>query len=437
MKQIEVAIEKVAFGGAGFGHVNGKACFVPFAVPGDLVYAKVTREKKSYMEASLMEVITASPDRISPVCPVFGDCGGCSLQQVSYRKQLEMKAAIFTEQLSRFAKVDEAVIAPIRESHAPWNYRTRVQIKVYWADGLPIIGFFRGGSHFVVPFPGCCAISSTVVNSVINELTSFLARSPETATIPQVDVATSDDGKAIVIVHYIGRHQDAIIRFLSDSHLSFLPSASGLWLQLGRKCTLRHIAGLETLSYDIISDSQPDLRLSFSKGGFCQVNFQQNQILVTIACEMSRLTGKERVLDLFCGNGNLTLPLAQRSSSVVGIEAYHASIQDAQANAVANQVRNITFICADAEAGVAGLVKNEEKFDVVVLDPPRTGAAPIMAYIPALQPERVVYVSCDPVTLARDIAILKKLDYSVVRSVPVDMFPQTSHIESVTLLERL
>jgi 23S rRNA (uracil1939-C5)-methyltransferase len=389
------------------------------------------------MEASLMEVITASPDRISPACPVFGDCGGCSLQQVPYQKQLEIKAAIFSEQLSRFAMVDETVIDPIQEAHAPWNYRTRVQIKVHWANNLPIIGFFRGGSHFVVPFPGCCAISSPVVNAVITELTTFLARSPETGTIPQVDVASSDDGEAIVIVHYIGRQQDAIIRFLSDSYLSSLPSASGLWLQLGRKSTLRHISGIETLSYNITANSQPDLHLSFSKGGFCQVNFQQNQILVTIACEMSHLTGKERVLDIFCGNGNLTLPLALRSSSVVGIEAYHASIRDARANADANQVRNIRFICADAEAGVAGLVRDEEKFDVVVLDPPRTGAASIMAYIPALQPMRVVYVSCDPVTLARDIAILNKLDYSVVRSVPVDMFPQTSHIESVTLLERL
>ncbi|GAM11559.1 putative RNA methyltransferase [Geobacter sp. OR-1] len=436
MKFIEVEIEKVAFGGAGFGHVDGKACFVPFATPGDRVRAKVIKEKKSYLEAELVDLVAASPTRIDPLCPVFGTCGGCSLQQISYQQQLSVKEEMFAEQLWRFAKVDRSVISPIQPAVNPWNYRTRVQVKLYWRDNSLLMGFFRGGTHFVVPFPGSCAISAPVVNNVITELGHAVAASPEPDMIPQIDIASGDDGETIIIIHYIGNRPDVMSGYFSGSCRESIPSVDGFWLQHGRKSTLKWIAGIERLSYKISSLHGTNLRLSFSKGGFSQVNYAQNQNLVRIACEMSGLTGKERVLDLFCGNGNLTLPLALLSTETVGIEEYAPSIQDARENAAANGICNVSFTCSDAEAGVAGLVKAGEVFDVVVLDPPRTGAAEIMRFIPQLKPARVVYISCDPVTLARDIAILKKLDYSVVRSVPVDMFPQTSHIESVSLLEQ-
>jgi 23S rRNA (uracil1939-C5)-methyltransferase len=438
MKQIEVKIEKVAFGGAGFGHVDGKACFVPFTMPGDLVRARVKKEKKSYIEAELLELLTPSIERIDPPCPVFGDCGGCSMQQMPYLKQLAVKDELFSEQLWRFAKVDSSKVLSIQPAEEPWNYRTRVQIKISWVSNRLTMGFYRPGTHIVVPFPMCCAIASPVINTIISELQRCLPESPEPDKIPQIDISTGDDGQTIVIIHYIGDHPDEVSDFFSKCHECSIPAATGLWLRYGRKNSLQLISGIGRLSYGLSANNLTgisNLRLSFSRGGFSQVNYLQNQHLVRLASEMSNLNGHERVLDLYCGNGNFSIPLALRSREVIGIEESETSIDAARENASSNNIGNASFYCADAEAGVSRLIEEGQQFDVVLLDPPRSGAARIMELIPAMKPAKIVYISCDPVTLARDIAILKKLDYSVVRSAPVDMFPQTSHIESVTLLE--
>ncbi len=440
MREIRVKIEKLAFGGAGFGHLNGKACFIPFTAPGDEVRARVTSEKGSYLEAELLELLVSSPDRITPRCPVFSQCGGCSLQHLAYTKQLSAKEDLFAEQLWRFARVERDIISPIMGAENPWGYRTRVQIKVHWSGELHQIGFYRAGTHFVVPFPGGCAIASPVINALIGELTELLPKFPEPDKVPQVDLAVGDDGQAIMIVHYIGQSPDAVASFLADNSPAVLPSATGLWIQHGRKNTMRRIQGIDRLTYDVpvgrSTESVPGLRLAFSRGGFSQVNYLQNRHLVSLACELAKLNGTERLLDIFCGNGNITIPLAGMAREVVGMEEYRPSVEDARQNAITSGLPGVSFICSDAVAGVKRLVENGQQFDVVVLDPPRSGASELMRQIPALHPERVVYVSCDPVTLARDIAILSKLDYCIVRSVPLDMFPHTCHIESVTLLER-
>ncbi len=440
MREIEVKIEKLAFGGAGFGHLCGKACFVPFTAPGDLVRARVTREKGSYLEAELFELLVPSPDRTTPRCPVFGQCGGCSLQHLPYAKQLTIKEELFAEQLRRFARVDRDRISPIQGAENPWGYRTRVQVKVHWIGGRLNIGFYRAGTHYIVPFPGGCAIAGPVINKLICELTLLLPDFSEPAKIPQVDLAVGDNGLAVMIVHYIGQSPDRLVRFLAERASIGLPSATGLWIQHGRKNSMRRILGIDRLTYGVSvgrsTDSAPELRLAFSRGGFSQVNYLQNRNLVTLVSEFAQLNGTERLLDIFCGNGNITIPLAGLAREVVGMEEYGPSVDDARQNALNSGLTRISFICADAVAGVKRLIQEGEQFDVVLLDPPRSGASELMRYIPALRPERVVYVSCDPVTLARDIAILRKLDYCMVRSVPLDMFPQTCHIESVTLLER-
>jgi 23S rRNA (uracil1939-C5)-methyltransferase len=176
------------------------------------------------------------------------------------------------------------------------------------------------------------------------------------------------------------------------------------------------------------------LRLSFGSGGFSQVNYRQNLALIETVCEWAALTGREKVLDIYCGNGNFSLPLAGNVAEVVGVEDYEPSIAIARQNAAANGLKNISFICKDAATFIERAVSAGEKFDVVLLDPPRSGAAEVVRNIPALGPRAILYVSCDPSTLARDIGILKKSGYDVVKCRPIDMFPQTYHIESVTLL---
>lgn len=436
MSTFIIDIEKLAFGGAGFGHLDGKACFVPFTAPGDKVRARTVREKSSYLEAELLELIEPSPLRTEPLCPVFGQCGGCSLQHLSYEDQLTMKEDLFAEQLRRFAHVDRSIVRPIIGAEDHWNYRTRVQIKVRWIDNALMMGFYRPGTHFVVPFPSSCAIASPVINTLFTELKELLSRSPEPDRMPQIDVATGDDGKSIVVIHYIGHSPDALAGFFF-SNRGQMPSAAGIWLQLGRKNALRAIDGAEKLCYSVPGGSGTDLRLAFSRGGFSQVNFRQNRRLISLVNEMAALSGEERVLDLYCGNGNFSLPLSLRAGEVTGIEEYGPSIEDARRNAEENSISNARFYCADAAKEVQKLSVTGELFDIIVLDPPRTGAAQLVRHLPSLGARRIIYVSCDPVTLARDIAIIAKFDYRVVSSVPVDMFPHTYHIESVTLLERI
>jgi 23S rRNA (uracil1939-C5)-methyltransferase len=436
MSESVVKIEKLAFGGAGFGRIDGKACFVPFTAPGDTAKIRVTTAKRSYLEGELLELLEPAERRVTPECPAFGRCGGCNWQHLPYPDQLAAKEEIFAELLWRSGRVERERIMPIVPAPQPFGYRSRIQLKVRCIAGELMTGFYRAGSHFVVNVPEKCAIVHPVINRLISGLRLVLALFPEADMIPQIDAAIGDDGGAELIVHYLGsRGREAGKFFRQNRHVL---GADGIFLQTGGKAALERIAGEDCppLTYSVPNRTFPDLpdmRLSFGSGGFSQVNYQQNLTLVETVCGWAGLTGRERVLDIYCGNGNFSLPLAGNAAEVVGVEDYEPSITVARLNGVANGLKNVSFICADAVTFIERMVSAGEKFDVVLLDPPRSGAAEVIRNIPALKPRVVLYVSCDPSTLARDIGILKKFDYNVVKCRPVDMFPQTYHIESVTL----
>ncbi len=434
MHKHTVTIEKMAFGGSGLGYVDGKVCFVPFTAPGDTVRFRVRSEKRSYLEGELIDVVVPSPIRVPPPCPVFGVCGGCNWQHISYAAQTEAKQEIFADLLWRAARVECERIQPVVSAAEPYGYRSRVQFKLRHIAGQLHMGFYRGGSHFVVDVPQRCAIARPVINRLFHELQGFMARFPEPDKVPQIDVTIGDDDAAILVFHYLGSRHDDVVDCLGKLDLG---PAAGLYLQRGRKSTLEKIAGIDALSYrvpDNFLKGIPERTLTFAAGGFSQVNYPQNLALIATVFDWADLTGAERVLDLYCGNGNFSIPLAHRAAAVVGIEEYHPSIADAQRNCASNGIRNAIYRCADAVAGVKELSDSGERFDVVIIDPPRTGAAELVRQIPTLHPGKIIYVSCDPATLARDIGILRKLGYEVVTALPVDMFPQTYHIESVTLL---
>lgn len=437
MNDSNIAIEKMAFGGSGVGYDKGKVCFVPYTAPGDTVNVKVRTEKRSYLQAEMIELLEPSPLRVKPHCPIFGTCGGCNWQHLSYPTQLQEKQKIFTDILWRSGRVDAARIAPIISAPQPYGYRARVQLKVHTAAGEPLIGFYRSGSHHVVNIPGNCAIAHATINCLLPELQRLLRLFPERDRIPQIDVTVGEDNTASVIIHYIGTNHAETVVFLHKNR-SCLASASGISMQSGRKMTLRHIVGPDVLSYRIPQDfmpGSPERLLAFTPGGFSQVNYHQNLALIAKVHEWAELTGKERVLDIFCGNGNLSIPLAGHCGTILGIEEYAPSISDACRNSQINDLTNAEYRCSDAVAGLRELVARGDWFDIVILDPPRTGAAEIVKLLPTLKPSKIIYISCDPPTLARDIGILKRLDYEAVKCVPIDMFPQTFHIESVTLLE--
>jgi 23S rRNA (uracil1939-C5)-methyltransferase len=438
MNDVVVKIDKMAFGGAGFGHLDGKACFVPFTAPGDVARIRIKKEKRSYLEGELLELLESSEQRVSPPCPVFGACGGCNWQHLSYPDQLCAKEEIFAELLWRSGRVSRERILQIVPAPEPFAYRSRIQLKVRSVDGEPRIGFYRAGSHFVINIPEKCAIVHPVINRLIAGLRRVITPFPEVGKIPQIDVAIGDDERSELVIHYIGSRRQEIIRhFQQYRHLL---GGAGIFLQTGRKTTLETISGEQPqlLTYKVPNRSFPDLpeiMLSFGSGGFSQVNYRQNLALIDTVCDWARVTGTKRVLDIFCGNGNFSLPLAGKASHVTGVEDYGPSITLAGYNSEANGIENVSFACADAFSEISRMAAADEKFDIVLLDPPREGAAEVSLAIPALQPKVILYVSCDPATLGRDIGILKKLGYEVTKCRPVDMFPQTYHIESVTLFE--
>lgn len=431
-------IDSLAFGGAGFGRLDGKACFVPLTAPGDLVRIRPAVSKPSYLEGELLEVVEPSPLRVEPPCPVFGVCGGCSWQHIDYAAQCEAKWQIFADTLWRFGRVEPERVGPVSAAPEPYGYRSRVQFKVRWSGGKLHIGFYRRGSHFVIDIPERCAICHPSINQALAEIRQILSRFAEPNRVPQVDVAAGDDGTVLAIIHYIGDSRTAARDFFTSCR-DALPSVAGLHLQHGRKDTIERMWGIDALTYVVPEELVPGLPktlLSFSRGGFSQINYRQNLELIRGALRLAGLSGGERVLDLFCGNGNFTLPLAHLAASVVGVEEYGPSLDDARHNASVNGIAGVEFIRADTDGGVRSLREQGERFPVVVLDPPRTGAKEAIAGIVALEPDRIVSVSCEPSTLARDLGLFRKHGYQVVESFPVDMFPQTYHIESVTLLHR-
>jgi 23S rRNA (uracil1939-C5)-methyltransferase len=439
MEERVVKIEKMAFGGAGFGHLEGKACFVPFTAPGDVARIRLKVVKRSYLEGELLELLEPSEMRATPPCPVFGSCGGCNWQHLAYSDQLRAKEDIFADILWRSGRVERELIETIAPAPEPFAYRSRVQLKLRFIAGVLHMGFYRAASHFVVDIPGICAIAHPRINGVIGELRRLLPLSPEADKIPQIDAAVGDDGALELVVHYIGNNRKELARFFSANRLHL--GTDGIFLQTGRKTTLAEIGGgdFQALTYmapDPSSPGSPGYRLAFSNGGFSQVNYAQNTVLIETVCAWAGLTGSDRVLDIYCGNGNFSLPLSGKAAHLLGVEDYAPSIASARRNCKANGVKNAAFECCDALNAIDRLVSRNETFDLVLLDPPRGGAREVVSRIPALGPRAIIYVSCDPATLARDIGILKKSGYEVEKIRPLDMFPQTYHVESVTLLKR-
>lgn len=438
MGEVEMVIEKLAFGGAGLGRVQGKICFIPFTAVGDSARVRIVKEKKSYLEGELLDCTRPSAVRSEPPCEVFGTCGGCCWQHLPYHEQVRAKQEIFTEILGRSARVAAEVILPMIAAPSPYGYRSRVQFKVRSIGGELHLGFYRQGSHFVVDLPGGCCIANQHVNSICGSLVPLLRTFPEPHRLPQIDVATGEAGDALLIFHYIGERPDEIVGWLADAIPGRIP-VTGVFVQSGRKAGMRTVWGSERVSYTIPPDlfpNLPEMKLSFRCGGFSQVNHRQNLTLMEIVLDWANLQGTELVLDLYCGNGNFSLPLARFCKEVTGIEDFEQSIDDAITNAQLNGISNARFHRRAAEQGVRELVDSGKHFDVVLLDPPRTGALETVRLIPGLSPDKILYVSCDPPTLARDIAELGKKGYRVAASRAVDMFPQTFHIESVTLLQK-
>lgn len=423
---VELAIDTLTVGGRGLGRHGGKAVFVPLTAPGDRVRCRVVRRHRHYDEAELLELLEPASQRRTPPCPVFGRCGGCQWQHLPYPQQVAWKYRLFAETLLRAGVVDAAALRPLVGAPDEFGYRSRMQFKCRFAADGPVAGFYRHGSHYVIDTPACL-LAAPAIARTFTFLREHLSQAPHPEAIPQLDVSCGDDGRVGVICHILPDAVAASRVWLAETAARGGFSAA---LQSGRKDTLEIIHGDPALTCTV---DDPELSLRISAGGFSQVNPRQNRALVAAVLAAADLSGAERVLDLYCGAGNFSLPLARRAGELIGVEEYAPAIADARANADRLGLGNARFLAEPAEGALSRL---SGAFDLILLDPPRTGAYDIVRDLPAAAPQRILYVSCDPATLARDLKPLVHNGYRVVSSQPFDLFPQTWHIESLTVLER-
>ena len=421
-----LTVETLVNGGAGLARHEGRVIFIPHTAVGDIVRCRVTKEKKHFSEAELVELLQPAQLRRRPICPVAGVCGGCQWQHLPYAEQLCWKENLFRETLIRQCGIDPVKMLPIVPASNEWNYRSRVQIKCHNTNAGFETGFYRSKSHSVVSIRQCPIIASEL-NTLLTQLRNIINHTAYADKISQIDLAVDDNGKCLAILHYFGHDLSALADLLSSKIL-----ATDLLIQSRSKSKLIIIQGDGVLQ---IAVDQPPLNLQYTAGGFAQINLNQNRALVAAVLNLAELTGCEQVLDLYCGMGNFSLPLARQAMRVIGVEESVVSIKMARKNAQQNQIDNIKFYCAPAEGSLSRIVQ-QAPIDILFLDPPRSGAYAIMKELLKISVDKILYVSCDPQTLARDLKPLINNGYCLISSQPFDMFPQTHHCESVTFLRR-
>ncbi|MHB8766928.1 MAG: class I SAM-dependent RNA methyltransferase [Deferrisomatales bacterium] len=424
----------VADQGMAIGHLDGKVAFVPFAAPGDRVEVEVLREKRRHLETRLLRVLEPSPLRRTPPCPHFGVCGGCQWQHLPYPEQLAAKDQSFRGFLRSRVGLPDGVFRPPIASPAEWGYRNRVGLKVRRLAGEVGVGFFARGSHRLVPVERC-PIAHPALQALLPALRAFLRGfGPAQGFVPQVDLQLDGWARPWAVVHRLRPLTPAETAELE----AFLAGvgAGGGHLQAGRKDTLSPLAGAEgTMPFRILAGGRA-LELRVSAGGFVQANDAVNQALVDEVVELAPLYRGGLALDLYCGAGNFTLPLGLEAAAVVGVEGYPPAARDAQANAARHGLDRIRVLGEPAAAGLRALRAEGLRPAFALLDPPREGAAEALPLLAELGPRHLLYVSCSPPTLARDLRTLAELGYGVRWTRGADMFPQTAHLESITLLER-
>jgi 23S rRNA (uracil1939-C5)-methyltransferase len=411
---------------------DGKAAFVGGALPGELIRFRRVRRHRGHDEAQLLEVITASPDRVTARCAHFGICGGCSLQHLSADRQIEIKEQELRDALERVAKVSpQAWLPPLRGPQ--WGYRRRARLGARFVTkkGRVVVGFRERLAPYIAALERC-EVMAEPIGALIGPLSILLTGLASREFIPQIEVAIAENVTALIL---------RVLRPLSEGDIAALREFGRqhglrLYLQSGGPATVAPLeAGPEP---EALRYSLPEFGVTydFAPTDFVQINADINAAMVSQVIALLQLDGQSRVLDLFCGLGNFTLPLARRAAAVLGIEGDAALVERARHNALMNGLTNAQFLAADLTQPLPVTAPYlSGGFSHVVLDPPRAGALEVMPTIAHLAPRKVAYISCHPGSLARDIAVLVHEFGFVLRAAGVlDMFPHTAHVESLAIL---
>jgi len=446
-EKIKIAIESLAHGGEGVGRYQGLTVFVPDTAPGDVVEVKITESKKSYARGKVRQLITPASERIKPVCPVFYQCGGCQWQHLPYEVQLKEKTKIVKDNISKIGKLDEKLVREIIGAKNPFNYRNKVQFPAGKVAGKMELGFYAPGTHRIIPVKLC------YIQHSLGDKAAFQAK--EVLEEFGIDAYQEETGQGFLrhLMVRIGAKTGEIMLVLVTNGET-IPQEKTLVEALKDKIG----EGLVSICQNIntkdtnvilgkttkvlwgkekIIDYIGDLAFAISPRSFYQINPEQTEVLYNIALKYAGLSGQETVIDAYCGIGTISLFLAQKAKLVYGIEVEEQAIFDAKENANLNGIENTEFLAGQSERVMPRLYEEGIRPEVIVVDPPRKGCEKIvLEAMMQMKPKRIVYISCNPSSLARDLAYLEELGYQTVEIQPVDMFPQTFHVECVALIER-
>ncbi|TXH67275.1 MAG: 23S rRNA (uracil(1939)-C(5))-methyltransferase RlmD [Thiothrix sp.] len=429
---VEAQIESLTLEGKGVARVEGKTVFIEGALPQEKVAFRYTSYKANYDEGRVENVLVASPDRVEPKCSHFAICGGCSWQHISLEAQIRYKQQILLENLQHIGKVQPAtVLEPLTADG--WGYRRKARLGARWVrkKQLALVGF-REKTGGLIAEISRCEIMHSLVGERITALQALVTSLDARETLPQIEVAIGDDEVVALVV----RHMEP----LSEADLSKLQNFARefqfeLYLQPAGPQTVHKVVGERELYY---AHPQFATRVRFEPLDFIQVNQSLNRKMVIRALDLLEVQPSDTVLDLFCGLGNFTLPLARQAAQVIGVEGDQAMVERARAAAQANGLYNTDYYACNLMA--EDLSKEpwlKRSYDRILLDPPRAGAKEVIPHLGKLKAKRIVYVSCDPATLARDAGeLVNTQGYKLMGAGVMDMFPHTAHVESIAVFER-
>ncbi|MGE5328249.1 MAG: 23S rRNA (uracil(1939)-C(5))-methyltransferase RlmD [Deltaproteobacteria bacterium] len=429
--------------GQGVGRIEGFAVFVEGAVDGETVEVKIVKVEKNFAYGKLLKIIKEADSRINPVCPVFKRCGGCQIQHIDYEKQLSFKTKLVSETIHRIGGLENVKVYDAIGMKEPWNYRNKAQYPVGNIDGKMGFGFYASRTHEIIQGQDCIIQDKKSYEIAKHAVEFFgeqkiLAYDEKTGKglIRHIVVRTGfKTGEIMLVVVANGDSLPKSKEFV-DYMKAKNPEITSIVLNINKKNT-NVILGYTNKILDgkeYILDKLGEYTFKISPLSFFQVNPVQTEVLYSKAVEYAALTGKETVFDLYSGIGTISLFLSGKAKKVYGIEVVEPAVDNAKENARINGIDNVEFLCGDVEKVVPGL---GVKPDVVVLDPPRKGCEKMLIEtIAEMGPKRIVYVSCNPSTLARDLKAFAEKGYEAKEVQPVDMFPQTYHVECVVLIER-
>lgn len=442
---IKLNIESLTSEGSAVGHYNGIAVFVRGAVPGDIIVAHIIKTSKRYAIGIIKDIITASPSRIKSDCPVSDKCGGCSFRNMTYDEELKYKRSRVIDAVERIGHI-KTKVTDIVKADSVYNYRNKAQYPVSICDGELFAGFYAYKSHRII---GCndCKLQSPDFNACLDVFAQWVQHSGVTSydentgrgVLRHIYLRKAFSTGEIMACAVINSNTLPDSKYLVDT-LKTVDGVKSICVNVN-KSKSNVILGNDTKTIwgsDTICDELLGKKFVISPNSFYQVNRAQCEKLYSKAAEYAALTGNETVLDLYCGVGTIGITMADKAKQIIGVEIVPQAIENAKINAKLNNVDNAEFLCGDAYFAAEELKRRNIKPDVIVLDPPRKGCQKeLLEIINSMSPKKIVYVSCDSATLARDLAILDEYGYKTNQITPVDMFPRTPHVECVAMLTKV